>query len=276
MLIEFWQQQLAWDGEDITGKFLKNEQARAIVVAKSNGILAGREECEFFAEHEGFSLVFAKNDGEEVQKGEKILELFGSLHTLLRVERVLLNFLSRLSGIATMTIAAKAKMNNPDVLLCPTRKTLWGAIDKKGVVVGGGGTHRLGLFDAILLKENHLLSAGGVGGALKQVSSKAKNSFPAFWEIEVETEAEAYAAFSALPPQRPGGIMFDNFSPSAITHLLLSPEARAAKESGIFFEASGGITLDTIAEYAQTGVSALSCGLLTNAVTPVDYSMRIQ
>jgi nicotinate-nucleotide pyrophosphorylase (carboxylating) len=282
VLLEFWHQQKKWDGEDITANILfgdENSTANATITAKSTGVLAGREEAEFFLEHENLQHSFLVSDGSNVSKGDVVLEISGDAKHLLKTERALLNFLSRLSGIATLTSEAKKKI--PDsVLLCPTRKTLWGPIDKKGVAVGGGGTHRLGLFDAVLVKENHIsLLANGITDVKRkmtydklQITNKITKTGDVFWEVEVETEDEFNTLLQNLTDARPGVIMFDNFSPNDISRLIkktLIPE-------GIYLEASGGITLQNIAKYSKTGVSALSCGFLTNAATPVDFSMRIK
>jgi nicotinate-nucleotide pyrophosphorylase (carboxylating) len=273
ILIDFWKQQIKWDGNDITATHFatKKQNARAIIRAKSSGILAGREEAEFFLSYEKLLFSFSKYDGEKVSTGEEVICMEGSAKTLLKVERTLLNVLSRLSGIATMTKKIIPLLPH-SVLLCPTRKTLWGPIDKKGVTVAGGGTHRLGLFDAILVKENHLSLQGELQKVIDILSSQDIVPAHSFWEIEVETAEEWKMLLQNLPEKRPGIIMLDNFSPKQIQQLVQS----TPKPEGIFFEASGGITKNTIAEYARTGVDALSAGFLTNAVIPIDYSLRLE
>lgn len=293
VLLEFWKQQKKWDGEDCTADVLFGDEdrfTRAKVVAKSDGILAGREEAEFLLGNEGIDFSFFVSDGKSIAIGDKILEIAGDAKHVLKIERVLLNLLSRLSGIVTVT--AEAKKQIPDsVLLCPTRKTLWGPIDKKSVAVSGGGTHRLGLFDAVLVKENHLaLCPRGILEVVEKIQNvpvrqksliSSSNKCPwcakfkmqnSFWEIEIETEKEFLTIMQNLPDARPGVIMFDNFSPADIKKLLKNIKT----PEGIYYEASGGIALQNITEYANTGVSALSCGFLTNAAAPVDFSMRIE
>ena len=140
----FWQQQLLWDGTDMTTELLaNNEESIAILTAKSEGIVAGIQEAHFLLNKN----LFMPNGTKGWRRGvpwEKIVRLSGSAQTILRIERTLLNFLSRLSGIATKTYEIRQSIPQ-EILLCATRKTLWGALDKRAVAVGGGGTHRLGL-----------------------------------------------------------------------------------------------------------------------------------
>ncbi len=271
---EFWEQQLSWDGQDITANTLlpnKNREAKAVITAKSSGILAGAEEISYLLEKEGIEYTFQYADGQALTKGDTLMSITGKEKKLLQVERVVLNVLSRLSGIATLSKKA-IECIPKTVILCPTRKTLWGPIDKKGVVIAGGGTHRLGLFDAILVKENHLaLLDNGINDAVSLIEHSTRNTQDSFWEIEIETEEEFYELLKNLPNKRPGVIMLDNFSAEGITLLLQSVKI----PEGIYIEASGGITLENIKQYANTGVSALSAGFLTNAAKPVDFSMRI-
>lgn len=269
----FWQQQLLWDGTDMTTELLaNNEESIAILTAKSEGIVAGIQEAHFFVEQESLHAEWNKKDGDVVFPGEKIVRLSGSAQTILRIERTLLNFLSRLSGIATKTYEIRQSIPQ-EILLCATRKTLWGALDKRAVAVGGGGTHRLGLFDAIMIKDNHLAL---VSGDMKQVVTHINEypfseKKPAFWEIEVDTEEQFQELLNNLPQSRPGGILFDNFSPTHLQTLL----AKTQKPEGIFYEASGGITPENIQEYANSGVDAISSGMLTNAAHALDISLAL-
>ncbi|QQS58871.1 carboxylating nicotinate-nucleotide diphosphorylase [Candidatus Peregrinibacteria bacterium] len=267
----FWQQQLLWDGNDITMQVLSNmsqQNVEAVIVAKSCGTLAGISEATFFLEHESLSSQWKKKDGDSVSLEDEIVRFSGSAEVILRVERILLNFLSRLSGVATNTKKLVDKIPK-DILLCATRKTLWGPLDKRAVFVGGGGTHRLGLFDAVMVKDNHLaLFSGNIETAAKAVYSTPSS---AFWEIEVDTEEQFHQLFRVLPEGRPGGILFDNFSPIPLQNLLKNIK----KPEGIFFEASGGITPDNIQEFAKCGIDAISSGMLTNSAHALDFSLSV-
>ncbi len=272
ILSDFWETQLKWDGFDLTTATLLGEAnitAKAKIFAKSKGILAGQEEIEFLLGEEDLEVAFLKHDGEELLAGEKVLEIWGDARLLLKIERTLLNFLSRLSGIATLSRNV-VKMLPPGVHLCATRKTLWGPLDKKGIAIGHAFTHRLNLADAILIKENHLSL---MNGNMKAIADKISNEkeIGAFWDIEVESRQEFYNLLNHLPKQRPGIIMFDNFSAKDVKSLMSSVE----KPEGIFYEVGGGITPRNIVEYAKTGADAVNSGFLTNAVSPVDFSMQL-
>ncbi len=273
ILSDFWEMQLKWDGFDLTTATLLGEEnpvAKAKIFAKSKGVLAGQEEIEYVLNQEvGLEVAFLKHDGEELLAGEKVLEIWGDAQTLLKIERTLVNFLSRLSGIATLSRNV-VKMIPKGVMLCATRKTLWGPLDKKGVVVGNAFTHRVNLADAILIKENHITL---VNGSFKTISDKitAEKDIGAFWEVEVESKQEFYNLLNHLPKQRPGIVMFDNFSAKDVKSLMASVE----KPEGIYYEVSGGISPRNIVEYAKTGCDAVSAGFITNAVSPVDFSMQL-
>ena len=268
-LRQFWKQQLQWDGHDITTEVLEigDQQVTAEIIAKSDGIISGQEEAEFFMAEEGIEIKSHKTDGERVVKNDVCCTLTGPAGKILKAERTLLNFLSRLSGIATTTTRIVAKLPE-NILLLPTRKTLWGPIDKKGVVVGGGGTHRLSLADAVLVKENHL-ALSGIADATEKID-RAKD-IGAFWEIEIETSEEFDELMRHLPKKRPGVIMFDNFLPEKISELVEKYE----KPEGIYYEASGGITEENILGYSKTGIDSISMGMLTNTVVPLDLSLRL-
>lgn len=267
----FFIQELAQDGEDITSKVLfgaKKIPARAQIVAKESGVLAGQEEVMHFF---SFAQKWRKKDGAIVKKGDTLAEFTADAQEIIKAERVILNFLSRMSGIATMTKKVAEKLPK-GVAVAATRKTLWGVLDKKAVSIGGGLTHRLGLNDAILIKENHLaLLAGGAKEAMEKVA-RAPENLGAFWEIEVETAEEFFAALKTAPHKHPGVIMFDNFPAKKIALIL----ARTPQPKNIFFEASGGINEKNVLAYAKTGVAVLSCGFLTKNAHSLDFSLDIE
>jgi len=244
---------------DITTNALNknNPQAQAIIIAKQDGIVAGLEETLWFSASCKLKAVSYKKDGEKIKKGQTILALNGTIKNILKVERTILNLMQRMSGIATLTNKLASKTKNK-VLICSTRKTPLGLLDKKAVTVGGGGTHRLGLYDWILIKDNHLNLTENC--KLKAVSS--------FWEIEIKNKNEALK-FSKL---NPGAIMFDNMKPNQIINII---QILNKDYTNIIFEASGGINEKNILEYAKTGVDIISLGYLTHSSKALDLSLEI-
>ncbi|OGH92279.1 MAG: nicotinate-nucleotide diphosphorylase (carboxylating) [Candidatus Magasanikbacteria bacterium RIFOXYC2_FULL_39_8] len=236
-----------------------NPKVTAIVKAKENGIVAGLEETKWFLTSYKLQATSYKKDGNKVGKGEKIFQLKGGIKDVLKIERTILNLLQRMSGIATQTTKL-VKLTHGKVLICPTRKTQWGLLDKKAVVLGGGGTHRLGLYDWILVKDNHITHSKTYN--LKPITS--------FWEIEAKTKKQVLE-FAKLNPD---AIMFDNFKPKNIKGILEDTEIlRYSKD--IIFEVSGGITEKNITEYAKTGVDIISLGSLTHSTKALDISLDI-
>lgn len=271
-------------GGDITtaGLFKEPKNVTARIVAKESGVLAGRQEIEFFLNTSAKRLrvKFLKRDGCRIKAGYTFAILKGDIREILKVERVILNLLGRMSGVATTAarIVAKAKKINPKILITPTRKTLWGLLDKRACVLGGAGTHRLNLGNAILIKDNHLDAFG------RNIPKAIESFFPirqkaAFFEIEVETSREAKIACMTLQKLQKEGkcripcfVMLDNFSPQKIqkTLKILSAENLA---SCVKIEASGGINESSIRAYAKTGVDVISMGALTHSASMLDVSL---
>ena len=242
-------------GDITTNTVIKNNpKVTANIIAKETGILAGLEEITWLTKSYKLQVTGYKNDGEKIKKGEKIIKLSGTIKDILKLERTILNILQRMSGIATQTNKL-VKKNTP--LLCPTRKTHWGLLDKKAVTLGGGGTHRLGLYDWILIKDNHL----------KQVTSY-KLQVTSFYEVECKTEKQ-FAEFIKL---KPNAIMLDNFTPTNIKKIL---KKYSSTIKDIIIEASGGINEKNIKEYQKTGADIISLGSLTHSVKSLDISLDI-
>lgn len=261
---------------DITTKacFPKSKQISAYIVAKETGILAGRQEIDFFlGRYRTIRFRFLKRDGDFLKKGDRILMLRGSVHDLMKTERVILNLLGRMSGVATFThrIVSLAKKINPRILITPTRKTLWGLLDKRACSLGGAGTHRLGLDSAILIKHNHIRASGlPLGKFLNNVMlslSKHDAPKPRFVEVEVGNAHDAQIA-----AEFPVILMLDNMKPRAIRKTLASIPKNS---KALYFEASGGINGRNIASYAKSGVQILSLGMLTHSAPMLDFSMRV-
>lgn len=231
-----------------------NPIVKAEIITKENGIIAGLEETKWLCTKYKIHVTKYKNDGTGVKKGEKIMQIKGKIKDILKLERTILNILQRMSGIATQTNKLVTK-NSP--LLCPTRKTQWGLLDKKAVILGGGGTHRLGLYDWILIKDNHL----------KQVTSY-KLQVTSFYEIECKTEKQVFE----FAKQNPCAIMLDNMKPKQITKIKQKLNKNYPE---IIIEASGGINEKNIREYQKTGVDIISMGNLTHSTKVLDLSLNI-
>jgi nicotinate-nucleotide pyrophosphorylase (carboxylating) len=243
-------------------------QSKATMVAKSSGIIAGLEVAEYVFRTLSPAIVmktFVK-DGEQVEKGTVLLEVTGSYRALLTGERLALNFLQRMSGIATMTAACVKALAGYKTKILDTRKTVPGLrlLDKYAVLMGGGTNHRIGLYDMVLIKDNHIKVAGGITHAVVQI----KQSIPATMKIEVETTTldevkEALGAGADI-------IMLDNMSSDAMAECVKTIGGRAS------VEASGNMTLERLKEVAATGVDFISIGALTHSVTAFDISMNIE
>ncbi|MGB8779596.1 MAG: carboxylating nicotinate-nucleotide diphosphorylase [Candidatus Bathyarchaeia archaeon] len=259
---------------DITSSLIvpADTNARASVVAKQLGIVAGIEEAKIFLQSLGLEVKASVNDGKEVRPGEVLLRISGDARTLLAAERTLLNLLSRMSGIATTTrnVVEKLRKAKVKTRVACTRKTAPGLLyfDKKAVLIGGGDTHRLHLDDMILIKDNHIALAGSVEKAVEKARKHA--SFSKKIEVEVTKAEEVLAAVRAGADI----VMLDNFSPKQIQQAmtLLKREKYCGK---VLLEASGGITTENITRFASTGVDIVSLGEITQSPKALDMSLEI-
>ena len=206
------------------------------------------------------------SDGERIGAGDVLVRIEGPLRVILTAERTALNLLQRLSGIATMTRTYVEAVEGKPVQIVDTRKTTPGlrVLEKYAVRVGGGSNHRAGLDDGILIKDNHIAAAGGVGEAV----SRALADVPHGLRVEVEVQDldeldEALAAGAEA-------ILLDNMSPELIREAVAKAGGKA------LLEASGGITLETVADYAATGVDLISVGALTHSVRAIDLSLEVE
>lgn len=286
-VIDFFQFQSEYDGVDITTDLLLSnaeKEATATIVAREPGILAGYKELEYWIAQEKIPVKFGWGikEGEKFEAKSALLSITGPIATILKTERIILNFLSRLCGIATVTQKICAQTQDT-VYIAATRKTLWGMLDKKAVSIGGGLSHRLGLFDAVLAKENHLSALkNGVRTAAQKIIAALVNSpekLGSFWEIEVETVTEfqeVLEEFENIVCPIPGVILLDNFTPEAISALLQKIDKQKLHRNGIWLEASGGITLENVSAFAKSGVDVLSLGMLTHTPKPIDLSLQIE
>jgi len=261
---------------DCTTEVLANrhKNVEAVIVAKEAGIFCGEPVIRSFVQAVApkVRVVFNVKEGKTFKKGQRLLALRGPADSILKMERTLLNVLSRLCGIATTT-SRLARLAAP-CRIAATRKTLYGLLDKYAVAVGGGLTHRLHLGDAPLFKENHwaLLSSEKPEFELVKFFTKISKKSP-FLTIEIETPTQAHSLLKALPGRLPCPIfvILDNFSVAQLKTFLKGVKPR----SELYFEASGGITEKNLKSYAKTGVDVLSLGALTHSVRGVDFSMRV-
>jgi nicotinate-nucleotide pyrophosphorylase (carboxylating) len=252
---------------DITTEatILPGGSARADLVAKEDFTLAGLDVAAAVFEQLDPHVAFEKisEDGHKVRKGEVIAWIKGAPNVLLQGERVALNLMQRMSGIATMTAAYVAEVAGTHATVVDTRKTVPGlrALDKYAVRMGGGRNHRIGLFDGVLIKENHIDAAGGITAAVE----RARLRLPHTLKIEVETtnlkEVEEALAVKA------DVIMLDNMSLEQMREGVDLIAGRA------LVEASGNVTLERIGAIAETGVDLISVGALTHSVRAADISM---
>lgn len=206
------------------------------------------------------------DEGERTTPGGVLAEVQGPLRALLAGERTALNFLYRLCGIATLTRRYVERVEGTGARIFDTRKTLpgWRVLDKYAVAVGGGWNHRLGLYDAVLVKDNHIAAAGGVGAAVKSVRQGAPRHL---WvQVEVESELQAEEALAAGAD----ALLLDNRSTGELRALVDRFGERAV------LEASGGITLENVRAVAETGVQRISVGALTHSAPGLDLALEIQ
>lgn len=243
----------------------EDEQATATIISREDMILAGQPwvNALIAAFDPSIQITWLKNDGDLVLANETIFKLAGSARSLLTVERPALNFVQTLSAVASKTAEYVKQLDGLNTKLLDTRKTLPGLriAQKYAVAVGGGQNHRLGLFDAFLIKENHIMAAGGIAQAIAKAHQIAPGK-PV--EVEVETWAELDQALEAQADI----VMLDNFSQQQMIDAVKHVAGRCK------LEASGNITIDNLREVATTGVDYISMGVLTKDVKAVDLSMR--
>lgn len=250
---------------DVTSDLLiaPYKKGRAVILAREAGIFAGTETLRavFKSADPKLKIKFLVKDGRAFRKNQPVIQIRGKIRSILKAERTALNFLAHLSGIATRTRAFVNKIGKRKTAVLDTRKTtpLWREIEKAAVLAGGGKNHRMGLYDAIFVKENHRKF-----GSLDRLRDKRGK-----FEMEVRNLKELSEAL-VLGPHT---ILFDNFSPAALKRAVRF--ARRANPR-IKLEASGGITLRNIAAYASAGVDQISAGSLTHSVKAIDFSLLIQ
>ena len=267
-IIEMAMKEDIGDGDMTTSSIVSTPlKATAHLLAKEELILAGIDMFHRVYKKLDAELEFIKHfeDGDNVSQGGIIGEVCGDIAVILKGERIALNFLQRLSGIATLTHRFVTKVKSYPVKILDTRKTTpgWRVLEKYAVKMGGGENHRFGLFDAILIKDNHIRAAGGIREAVRRV----KDNVPHGFKIEVET-SNLQEVKEALDSEV-NTIMLDNMN----TEMM--KEAVTMINKRVLVEASGNTGLDNIEEIAGTGVDFISVGALTHSAKAVDISLKV-
>ncbi len=248
-----------------------DKMGRMQLLVKQDGVLAGVEIARQVFERLDGAVKFEQklSDGSRIKVGDVAFYVEGTVRSLLQAERVVLNLMQRMSGVATQTAVYADKLNGLKTKVLDTRKTTPGmrALDKLAVKIGGGDNHRMGLFDMILLKDNHIDFAGGVGEALERTREYLRQTGRENLKVEIEIRTlenidEVFAAGGA------DRIMLDNFTVENTRTAVERIAGRAEVES------SGGITLETLREYGECGVDFISVGALTHQIKSLDMSLK--
>jgi len=245
---------------------------KATLVGRADGILAGIEAGEkalrkIAPDAEWFSLI---EDGEALSNGSLIAKIQGPMRGILSAERIVLNFMQRLSGIASLSAKFVAKVYDLPVKILDTRKTTpgWRYLDKFAVRCGGGFNHRMNLSDGILIKDNHLAALGGGPDAIRKSILLSRQYFPGTWDIEIEVDN--LEMFDCALQSSPTIILLDNMS---CADMKAAVQRKNALSSTVLLEASGGITLANVREVALTGIDRISIGAITHSAPALDLAL---
>ncbi|APX97157.1 carboxylating nicotinate-nucleotide diphosphorylase [Natronorubrum daqingense] len=259
-----------WLREDVGHHDVTNQvpgETTGRLVAKESGVVAGLEAATAVFESLGVDVRDALEDGTPVEPGAELLRVEGPARDVLRGERVAVNLAGHASGIATRTqrVVDEARSESDDVRIAATRKTTPGlrGLEKRAVVAGGGDTHRLDLSHMVMVKDNHVAEMG-LEGAIEHF--RERTSFATNLDVEVETISDAPRAAEAGADV----VLLDNLSPDETAEAV----SLLADYDDVLTEASGGITLETVADYAATGVDVISMGSLTHSAPSLDLSFR--
>ena len=256
----------AYDDITACATIAAQQQGQAKIIAKADGVLSGctLADAVFATVNKNIQRHWLYHDGDTVQAGDCIVELGGSLRSLLAAERIALNFMQHLSGIATATHQYVLAVAGTSCHITDTRKTTPGLrlLEKKAVKHGGGVNHRMDLSAAFLIKENHIAAAGSITDAIAACYHLDDSKW-------VEVECENIEQVEEAVLTSPDIILLDNMSPAMVQ------QARALVPKSIMLEASGNITLSNVREYAQTGVNRVAIGAITHSTQALDLSMRV-
>lgn len=258
----------------------EDHRTRAVIVAKEPLVVAGTACVEAVMGHldAGISVEVTAGDGSRVDAGAVLVRLEGPTRTLLAGERTALNFLGRLSGIATLTRRFVQAVEGTGARIVDTRKTtpLWRRLEKAAVRAGGGTNHRMGLWDMVLVKDNHIDAAGGAAEAARAARAgnhgrAARGLDPVEIEVEVRTLEELEEVLEVGVDR----ILLDNMDPPTLVEAVARTDAHARGGSRPLLEASGNVTLETVRAVADTGVDLISVGALTHSAPSADVSLRV-
>ncbi|GAA4061763.1 MAG TPA: carboxylating nicotinate-nucleotide diphosphorylase [Bacilli bacterium] len=267
MLENFFLEDLG-EGDQTTNFIIpKQKEGQLVLMAKEAGVFSGVDiiKIGFLLLNKSIDIHLNVSDGAQVKQGDILAVVKGSVLDLLKGERVILNLIQRMSGVATLTNQAVQELNCSETRICDTRKTTPGLrmLEKYAVRCGGGFNHRFGLYDGVMIKDNHIEWAGSIKQAVEQVRKRAGHMIKI--EVETETMAQVIEAVEAQVDV----IMFDNCHPDQIRQFIkLVP-------NGIVTEASGGILLSDLASYRDTGVDYISLGFLTHSYQSLDISANL-
>jgi nicotinate-nucleotide pyrophosphorylase (carboxylating) len=267
-LDRFLKEDLGKKGDITSDALFSKHTARARILSKEDCLVAGLEEAREVFKKTGAKATILVSDGTTIAKGTYVMEVKGPVRSILKGERLALNIIGRMSGIATETkkIVDQCKKINQRVTVAATRKTTPGfrRFEKKAIILGGGEPHRYGLYDAVLIKDNHLKIIGSVEDAIKKVQQKVRNTII---EIEVENEADALSAAK----MNVDVLMLDNLDPR--TGDMIARKIRNINPR-ILIEVSGGITEKNVTRYASFA-DRISLGYLTHSIKNKDFSLEI-
>ncbi len=242
--------------------------AKAVIAARRPGVLAGLDlaEAAFAAMDPSIMFTRAKADGDRIASGDVVASISGNARAILTGERVALNYLGRMSGIATLTRHYVDAIAGTKAAIVDTRKTTPGlrAFEKYAVRCGGGQNHRTGLFDAILIKDNHIVAAGGVEAALTRARAHAGHM------VKIEIEVDTLQQLDRVLEHKVDVILLDNMPPETLREAVARVAGRALTE------ASGGVNLDTVRDIAEAGVDLISVGALTHSAPVLDLGLDFE
>ena len=271
-ILEFIREDLG--SEDITtDSIIDNEiEVKAKIICYEEAVISGVEEAVLTFNMLKCSAQGLIKDGDSVEVDTEIIKVNGKARSILKAERTSLNILGRMSGVATETnkLVKEAKQVNKKIRIAATRKTLPGLriFDKKAVKAGGGDTHRFRLDDAVLIKDNHLKITGSISTTIKLARKNV--SFTKKIEVEVSSVEEALEAVEAGADI----ILLDNMVPQEISKVITILREKQLRK-GVFLEASGGIKIENIKKYSETGVDAVSLGVITHSAKNIDFGLEI-
>lgn len=261
---------------DITTSYTVPEEAQglALILNKQEGVLAGIDICKqvFLAVDKDLQMEAPLPDGTWLEYGQVVLTIQGRTKSILTAERTALNFLQHLSGVATATNRFVKEIEGTRAKILDTRKTIPGLryLEKYAVACGGGQNHRMGLYDMVLIKDNHIEAAGGPAAAIELVRQKNK-------KVKIEIEVQSLAQLEEAAALEPDVIMLDNMKPEMMAEACRMVFSMPARDKGkLKLEASGNVSLETVRQIAECGVDYVSVGAITHSAPALDFSLGLK